>query len=527
MGHFDEVLQRLTALPGEEQALLISEAVKATGNRLWVPNPGPQTEAYFHEADEIFYGGQAGGGKTDLEIGLALTAHTRSLLLRRTNKEANKLVERMAEIVGSRNGWNGQDDVWRIDSRVIDIGGCQMEDDKQKYKGGPHDLICFDEVSDFTETQYTFIIGWNRSTDPNQRCRIIAAGNPPTRPEGLWVLRRWAAWLDPSYPNPAVPGELRWYTTGEDGREVEVDGPGPHLIGGEMIIARSRTFIPAELEDNPDLAVDGRYAATLAALPEELRAAYRDGRFDASLKDGAYQCTPTAWVREAQMRWSSKSPNGIPMCAIGVDVAQGGNDRTVLAPRYDGWYAPLIVIPGKITPDGKTVAGLVVGNRRDGAKVIVDMGGGWGGAAYEWLKDNDIDVVGYKGAAGSLKRTKDKQLKFYNQRSEAYWRFREALDPSQPGGSPIMLPEDPELVADLCAPTFEVGPRGIKVESKEKVCDRLGRSTDKGDAVVMAWTDGGKMASHYQQWQTGARRPQPKVIMGHASTRRVSLQARR
>src|SRR3546814_1539203 len=78
-------------------------------------------------------------------------------------------------------------------------------------------------------------------------------------------------------------------------------------------------------------------------------------------------------------------------------------------------------------------------------------------------------------------------LGFYNKRSETIWRFREALDPSQPGGSPIALPPDPMLVADLTAPTFTVPPRGIKVESKEDVCKRLGRSTDRGDAVVMAW----------------------------------------
>jgi hypothetical protein len=68
--------------------------------------------------------------------------------------------------------------------------------------------------------------------------------------------------------------------------------------------------------------------------------------------------------------------------------------------------------------------------------------------------------------------------------------FREALDPGQPGGSPIALPPDPKLVADLTAPTFEVTPNGIKAEPKEKVCERLGRSTDRGDAVVMAWFEG-------------------------------------
>lgn len=523
MNGFKEIVDMLAVLPEGARKRVMSEALEATKNRLWVPNPGPQTDAFFSEADEIFYGGQAGGGKSDLMIGLSLTEHRRSLLLRRTNKEATGIVERMTEIIGSRTGWNGQDNFWRIDGRSIEVGGCQLEEDKQKYKGTPHDLIGFDEVSDFSESQYVFITGWNRTTIPGQRCRVIAAGNPPTRPEGLWVLRRWAAWLDRNHPNPAMPGELRWYTT-VNGEEVEVDGPGPHVFPGEdqPVLARSRTFIPAELSDNPDLAADGKYDAVLAALPEELRQAYREGRFDASLRDGAYQVIPTVWIREAQKRWTPQPPRGVPMCAIGVDVAQGGDDRTVLAPRHDGWFAPLICIPGRLTPDGKTVAGLVVANRRDNAKVIVDMGGGWGGAAYEWLKDNSIDVVGYKGAEKAVTRTKDKQLRFFNKRSAAYWRLREALDPSQPQGSTIMLPDDPELVADLTAPTFEVGPNGIKVESKEHVCERLRRSTDKGDAVVMSWIDGGKMASHYQQWQTGVSRPRPQVLVGYPAVHRSS-----
>ena len=200
----------------------------------WIPNPGPQTLAYYCDADELFYGGQAGGGKTDLLCGTALTSHSRSLILRRTNKEASKLVERFVEILGTRDGWNGQDHVWRIDDRIIDISGCQHEDDKQKFKGTPHDLIAFDEVSDFTETQYRFIIGWNRSSDKRQRCRVIAAGNPPTTPEGLWVLKYWGPWVDPGHPNPARPGELRWFTT-INGEDTEVDGPGPHLIEGEEV----------------------------------------------------------------------------------------------------------------------------------------------------------------------------------------------------------------------------------------------------------------------------------------------------
>ena len=51
---------------------------------------GPQAEAYHCEADELFFGGSAGSSKTDLGLGLALTAHRRSLILRRVNKDALK-----------------------------------------------------------------------------------------------------------------------------------------------------------------------------------------------------------------------------------------------------------------------------------------------------------------------------------------------------------------------------------------------------------------------------------------------------
>ena len=42
----------------------------------------------------------------------------------------------------------------------------------------------------------------------------------------------------------------------------------------------------------------------------------------------------------------------------------------------------------------------------------------------------------------------------------------------------------------LTAPTFDVTPRGIQVESKDEIKARLGRSPDRGDSVVMAWSEG-------------------------------------
>ena len=509
MSILDDVLTRLAEVPDTTKQSIIKEALEGTKDQLWVPNPGPQTDAYFSEADELFYGGSAGGGKSDLMIGCSLTQHKKSLILRRTNKEASKLFERYRDIIGHRVGWNGQDSVWRLpDGRVIDIGGCQLEDDKQKYKGTPHDLIGFDEISDFTETQYTFITIWNRSADVGQTCRVIAAGNPPTRPEGYWVVRYWAPWLDPTHPNPAKPGELRWFLGGE-----EVDGPGPHEVEGKMVRARSRTFLPARLEDNPDLAATN-YDSVLAGLPEALRMAYREGRFDIEADDDVWQAIPTAWVRAAQARWKATPPVGIPMCCIGVDVAQGGSDKTVLAIRHDSWFAELKVVNGSETPGGTDVAGLVVSKRRDGAKVVIDIGGGWGGDAYAHLKANDVDVVSYMGVKKSVQRTKDRQLRFSNVRTEAYWRFREALDPDQVGGSTIALPDDRELLADLTAPTYDVIAGGVSLEAKDKLVKRIGRSPDRGDAVVMAWHSGAKAATDLQEWRKGSSHGRGrKVIM--------------
>jgi hypothetical protein len=451
---------------------------------------------------------------TDLGLGLALTAHKRSLILRRVNKDALKLVERVAEILGHRAGYNGQLHRWKLDDRLIEFSGCEHEDDKQRFKGDPHDLIYFDEGTDFLHSQYRFIVGWNRSVDQAQRCRVVVGSNPPTTAEGLWVIKHWAPWLDPVHPRPAAPGELRWFTTGADGEDVEVDGRGPHLVGGEAVVARSRSYIPARLGDNPDLRRTG-YAAVLAGLPEELRRAYRDGNFSAALKDDDFQVIPTAWIEAAQARWRADAGRGIAMTAIGLDVAQGGTDKTVLAGRHGGWYAPLVRKHGHETRDGSAVAAAVVVFRRGRCPVVVDVGGGWGGDTVARLRDNGIPVVGFNGANASPGKTRDRQLAFINRRAEAWWRMREELDPGQDGGSAIALPPDASIKADLAAPRWQLTARGIKIEDKDEIRKRLGRSPDEGDAIVMCLSEGARAVAAELRRERNAARPD-RANVGYA-----------
>src|SRR5690606_4870391 len=81
-----------------EQRKALAGNVKPYLAKPWLPQPGPQTEAYYSEADETLYGGAAGGGKTDVIIGLATTAHYRSLIFRSQAKDLDGLWDRLTEV---------------------------------------------------------------------------------------------------------------------------------------------------------------------------------------------------------------------------------------------------------------------------------------------------------------------------------------------------------------------------------------------------------------------------------------------
>jgi hypothetical protein len=487
----------------------------------FVPNPGPQTEAYNSLADILLYGGQAGGGKSYLLMGLSSQEHKRSIVFRRELAQTDGLEDAGKAIIGDSARfvgaplpeWN-----WDGEDRSLTLAGMKDPGDWNKHAGRERDFYGFDEAGEFVRDQVNSLVAWNRGPT-GQRCRIVLASNPPRTSDGYWMQEWFAPWLDPHYANPAEDGELRWAVLIE-GSPMWVDGPSPVEIEGsdETFMPVSFTFIRAELKDNPYRNTP-EYRAKLNSLPEPLRSQLLYGNFTAGGEDPDNQLIPTQWIVEAQQRWTSTPPVGIPLCAIGVDVAQGGADQTVIAKRHDGWFAPLEAIPGVETPSGQEVAGKVMAKRYDSAKVVVDLGGGWGGDALRHLSINGVDAVGYMGVKqGPTGRTRDNQLSFYNERTKALWRMREALDPHQQGGSVIMLPPDRELLADLAAPSFSIqsAKRGmvIKAESKEDVTKRLGRSTDKGDAVIICWTVGAKMASDFHNWNVGGKAGSaPKVIM--------------
>lgn len=544
-GLLDELLERVSSKPDPVRQKIAQAVHEITRGQAWFPNPGPQTDAYLSLADILLYGGQAGGGKSQLELGWGINEAETGIIFRRELTQTDGLEADGKQIIGS-DGWNGSDHEWTMpDGRTLKLAGMREADSWMAHAGRERDYMGFDEAGEFLEEQVASLAAWVRAR-PGKRTRVVLASNPPRTTDGYWILDWFGPWLDIAHPlYPTEPGVLRWAVyiarKGQPGRMIWVDGPGEYEVDGETYTARSYTFIPASLEDNPYRNTP-EYRAQLQNLPEPLRSQLLKGDFTAGLTDDAWQVIPSAWVRAAQLRWierQGKPPEEIPMCALAVDPTGGGKDDMVISPRFDSFFAELIKVPAKEIPQnrlGTHAAGLVIKERRDNADVIVDFGGGYGGPIANHLSENNnIEVIAYKGAGATTKRTADRKYGFTNIRSAAYWKMRQDLDPDQPGGSKVCLPPDKRLMAGLCAPRYTITRDAVQVEPKSKneggvkgVVERLGWSPNEADAVVMANWAGPRWATHASQWidrqqsnkGRGLSGMRPQVVLGHQSARR-------
>ena len=488
LNEIEDLIARLGKTDRDTLECLVGEEMRQP----WRPNPGPQAEALNTKADLLLYGGAAGGGKSSLLLGCAVRNHSRALILRRKSVELDGLITDSQAILAGQGTYNKVERHWQLaNGASLKFGGMKDAHDWRDYAGRARDYIGFDEAAEFLEEQVASLAGWLRSTDPDQRCRIILASNPPRGAEGSWIVRWFAPWLDPMYPDPAEPGDLRWAVNA--GGELRwVAGPGTYEIDGNPHTALSRTFVPARLDDNPYLANTG-YRAGLQSLPEPLRSQLLNGDFTAGRQDDIWQVIPSAWIAGAVQRWERAPDTRRTMIAMSADIAMGGTDKTVFAALHeDAWFAPLTVYPGEKTNKGRTLAGLLASQRRNGADLSVDLTGGWGAAVIEALTlDLGLSATGLVASARSSVRTADGRFGFANCRAEWWWRFREALDPES--GDGIKLPPDTRLATELAAPTWRLKGTDILVEEKMQIRKRLGGSTDRADAVIQAWSRRGQV----------------------------------
>ena len=490
----------LARMSEEDRAEVMAILEADLAECIWRPQVGRQSEAQDVRADVIGYGGSAGGGKSDLIAGLALTEHARSAVFRREKVQCEGIIQRVNEILGANDGYNSQKSFWKYDGRLIEFAGLDGPKDHQKWQGRAHDFKAYDEVTEMRMFQVLFTMGWNRSASAEQIKRVLMTFNPPTTTEGRWVLEYFGPWLLPNHPRPAQPGELRYYSN-VNGKDTELETNDrfvmfkgeslydfdPADFGAEKIITpKSRTFIPSRATDNYFYVKSG-YIEQLQALPEPLRSQMLEGDFMAGVEDDAWQAIPTSWIDAAMARWEEKDDPG-DMDSIGVDPAAGGQDNLVAYPRHGLWFGMPKKVPGREIPQeraGPIAAAHVIEMRRDRAVVHGDVIG-WGLSCMNFLTEQDVQNVAVNAAGGTDENQRDAPfMKFFNVRAKMVWRMREALDPESPDGQ-IALPPVPELKADLAAYRWTITKGGIKIGSKDEMKEDLGRSPDDGDACCLA-----------------------------------------
>jgi len=177
---------------------------------------------------------------------------------------------------------------------VTKFGYCKTDDDVWQYQGGEWAFVGWDELTQFTLAQWVTLSGWNRS--PHMGGRMAGATNP-VGPGFGWVK---AMWLDKKPPASMDEGQALAYNPDD------------------------YEFIPALLSDNPVYAQDEDYKAKLAALPNHLKAALLEGRWD--VLGGVYfdifdRATMTCRVEDMKMKpwwprwisvdWGYKHPSAV------------------------------------------------------------------------------------------------------------------------------------------------------------------------------------------------------------------------
>ncbi len=182
------------------------------------------------------------------------------------------------------------------------------------------------------------------------------------------------------------------------------------------------------------------------------------------------------WIEKAMAR--EIAPGKDDETILGVDVARFGDDETVIFPIKGNQGLNPIIIHGN---DNMQVSGHVVRTMamHNGRMAYIDEIG-VGSGVVDRCKELGVPV-----GAVNVGRKAFNEKKFVNLRSEVWWIAREALDPDNPNA--IALKHNTDLMAQLAAPKWSVDSSGrIKVETKEKMKERLGRSPDIADAFCLA-----------------------------------------
>jgi predicted phage terminase large subunit-like protein len=242
------------------------------GSLRWLPGlcphmPHPaQADFLSLVCREAMYGGAAGGGKSDALLMAALqyvdVPGYAALILRKSFADLalpDAIMSRAMAWLRGREGirWDDVRKTFTFPSgATLTFGYLKYEADRYRYQGSAYQFIGFDELTQFREDEYTYLLSRLRKPKDGPLSQVPLRIRGATNPGGVgheWVKARFIPQED------VLTGTLR----------PAMDENG-----------EPRTFIPAKLDDNPSLDRDS-YLRNLNLLPPVVRAQLRDGDWGA------------------------------------------------------------------------------------------------------------------------------------------------------------------------------------------------------------------------------------------------------
>lgn len=472
------------------------------------PQAGSQLAFCKASAFEVFYGGQAGGGKSWALVLIALRyvklANYKAVIFRRTYPDLEDLIHTARQMyvpLGATFNESKHNFTWPNGS-IIMFRHMQHLKDIYSHQGKEYDFVGFDELPQFPKLAYTYLFSRIRGTNPDIVRMVRSTGNPDG--EGLlWVKNRFF--------DPMRPGEKCWFKTQFD-RDIKVD---EGAIG-----ATSRTFINCIRAENKILMdADPEYENRLDQLPEDKKRALKLGLW--TTLDKPDQLVQTEWWENAINGVNDFINDG--NYTIGGDFGtHQGVDKSVeflgignRPYRCRSWKTTKAPWFAKILAD--------TANSVDHARVMIgvdSIGPGTGVAD---------DLEEHHKLSGILDRCSHKDprfdkkyigsIQFDNLRSQMWWKFKTDMEKGNIDLSAFQHKDEPDVATgkiseegyfpdfnlleeEILAHTYRVynGKLIVIPKSELKKPEILGRSPDHADALVIwNWT-----RRHHNAFETNA-----------------------
>lgn len=273
-----------------------------------------EKQVLFHnaEAEEVLFGGAAGGGKSYAILWDAVSKalkykNIRIGIFRRTYPELEKslIYNFLKDVPQELYQYSKQEHraTFVQTGSVIDFNHVQYESDVYKFQSVEYDFLYFDELTHFPEFIYEYLLSRLRTSKRGIKPQVKSGSNPGNIGH-LWVKKRF---IDDAKPYVVTK------------RVKEFDGG---------VTQFTTQFIPATLYDNKILLEsDPKYEQRLKRLPEAERRALLEGDWDAF--KGQYfkmwnakkhVCKPfdipRSWKRFRSMDWGYSNPSAVLWFAV-------------------------------------------------------------------------------------------------------------------------------------------------------------------------------------------------------------------